>query len=130
MAKNDQKKTRYTDSELDEFKELINTKLDAAKKEYVYLQEQINRSNDPGTDDTQNKLISLDDSNASMEREHLNLMAQRQQQYIDHLEKALIRIENKIYGVCRETGNLISKERLKAVPHATLSIEAKKNPKK
>jgi len=123
-------KTRYTDKELEDFKKIILEKLEAAKKEYQYLQEQINRKNDPGTDDTENRFVSMEDSSASMEREHLNQMAARQQKFIGNLENALMRIENKTYGICRETGNLISKERLKAVPHATLSIDAKKAQKK
>lgn len=125
MAKKQTAKNRYSDKDLITFKEIIDEKLTAAQKEYTYLQEQINRTNDHGTDDTENRFVSLEDSNQSMEREHLNLMAQRQHQYVDHLKKAMIRIENKTYGICRETGNLISKERLKAVPHATLSIDAK-----
>ena len=119
------KKTRYSDKELGEFKELILKKLESSKKENQYLQDQISRTDDHGTDDTENRYISLEDSNASMEREHLQQMAVRQQQFINHLEKALIRIANKTYGICRETGKLISKGRLKAVPHATLSIAAK-----
>ncbi len=119
------KKTRYSDKELGEFKELILKKLESSKKENQYLQDQISRTDDHGTDDTENRYISLEDSNASMEREHLQQMAVRQQQFINHLEKALIRIANKTYGICRETGKLISKGRLKDVPHATLSIAAK-----
>jgi RNA polymerase-binding transcription factor DksA len=118
-------KSRYTDEELMEFKDLIDGKLVASKKELKYLQDQISRTGSNGTDDTENKFLSLDDSNASMEREYLTQMASRQQQFIDHLEKALIRIKNKTYGICRETGKLISKARLQAVPHATLSIDAK-----
>lgn len=124
MAKEQKEKTRYTDEELKEFKDLINTKLEAARSELNYLQEQINRSGNIG-DDSDTKFTGLEDGSATVEREYLNQMASRQIQYIQHLEKALIRIENKTYGVCRETGKLISKERLRAVPHATLSIEAK-----
>lgn len=120
------KKTRYSSIELEEFKNLIVGKLDAAQKELGYLQDQISRNGSNGTDDTENKFLSLDESSASMEREYLNQMAGRQQQFIDHLDKALLRIKNKTYGICRETGNLISKGRLKSVPHATLSIQAKK----
>ena len=119
------KKSRYSDDELEEFRDLIQDKMASAKKELTYLQEQISRSSSNGTDDTENKFLSLDDSAASMEREYLTQMAGRQQQFIDHLDKALLRIKNKTYGVCRETGNLISKGRLKSVPHATLSIQAK-----
>jgi len=119
-------KTRYSDEELQEFRQLILDKLENASTELKYLREQISRQGSNGTDDTENKFLSLDDSAASMEREYLTQMAARQQQFIDHLGKALIRIENKTYGICRETGKLISKARLRSVPHATLSIAAKK----
>jgi len=118
-------KTRYSDSELAEFRELIIDKLDAAKKELKYLQEQISRTGDNSAGDTENKYTSVDDGGGSMEREYLNQMAARQRLYIDHLDKALVRIQNKTYGICRVTGKLIEKDRLRAVPHATLSMEAK-----
>lgn len=118
-------KTRFSDEELQEFREIIMTKLDSARKELKYLQEQISNSADNGTDDTTNRFQGMEDSSGSMEKEYLTQMASRQIQFIKHLENALIRIENKTYGLCRETGKLISKERLRAVPHATLSIEAK-----
>lgn len=118
-------RTRYSDAELKEFKELIVEKLDAAKSEVKYLNDQINRKDDNGTDDTENKFATMEDGSATMEREYLTQMSVRQAQYIDHLEKALIRIENKTYGICRVTGKLIEKDRLRAVPHATLSMEAK-----
>ncbi len=117
-------KNRYSDAELVEFKELITDKLENSRNELKYLQEQINRSGDIG-DDSDTKFSGLEDGSATMEREYLNQMASRQIQYIQHLEKALVRIENKTYGICRDTGKLISAERLRAVPHATLSIEAK-----
>ena len=116
---------RYTDSELNEFKELINKKLDAAKKELAYLQGLITRKDHLGGDETDNRYMTMEDGSMSMEREQLSQMASRQITYIDHLEKALIRIENKTYGICRVTGRLIDKARLRAVPHATLSLEAK-----
>ncbi|RAJ75577.1 RNA polymerase-binding transcription factor DksA [Chitinophaga dinghuensis] len=116
---------RYSDADLQEFKELILKKLEAAKKELVYLQGLITRKDEAGTDDTENKYMSMEDGSGSQEREQLNQMASRQIQFIDHLEKAMVRIENKTYGICRVTGKLIDKARLKAVPHATLSIEAK-----
>ena len=122
-------KTRYSDAELQEFKDIITEKLDNARNELKYLQEQINRSGDIG-DDSDTKFSGLEDGSATMEREYLNQMASRQIQYIQHLEKAIVRIENKTYGICRETGKLISPERLRAVPHATLSIEAKNAQKK
>lgn len=118
-------RTRYSDDELAEFRVLILDKLEAAKKELKYLQDQINRKDDNGTDDTENKFASADDGSSSMEREYLNQMAARQIMYLDHLDKALVRIQNKTYGICRVTGKLIEKERLKSVPHATLSMEAK-----
>ncbi|HYV90366.1 MAG TPA: TraR/DksA C4-type zinc finger protein [Chitinophagales bacterium] len=118
-------KTRYSDPELAEFRQLIIEKLEAAKKELKYLQEQISRSGDNTADDTENKYASMDDGGSSMEREYLNQMAARQRLYLDHLDKALVRIHNKTYGICRVTGKLIDKERLRAVPHATLSMEAK-----
>lgn len=119
-------RTRYSDNELEEFKQLIIDKLDAARRELKYLQDQINRRGDNGTDDTENKFASSDDGSSSMEREYLNQMAARQIMYMDHLNKALVRIRNKTYGICRVTGKLIEKDRLKAVPHATLSMEAKR----
>ena len=118
-------KTRYSDEELQEFKDLIEKKLNSAKKELSYLQDQISNASDNGTDDTTTKFNGIEDGAAMMEKEYLTQMASRQIQFIKHLENALVRIENKTYGICRETGKLISKERLRAVPHATLSIEAK-----
>ncbi len=115
----------YNDSDLNEFKELINKKLDAAKKELAYLQGLITRKDHLGGDETDNRYMTMEDGSMSMEREQLSQMASRQITYIDHLEKALIRIENKTYGICRVTGKLIDKARLRAVPHATLSLEAK-----
>jgi RNA polymerase-binding transcription factor DksA len=118
-------KTRYTDKELDEFRTLILEKLEAAKNELKYLQDQISHKGENNTGDTENTFASSDDGSNSMEREYLTQMAARQRLYIDHLDKALIRIHNKTYGICRVTGKLIEKERLRAVPHATLSMEAK-----
>ncbi len=116
---------RYTDSELNEFRELIAKKLEAAKKELAYLQGLITRKDDMGGDETDSRYMTMEDGSMSMEREQLSQMASRQITYIDHLEKAVIRIENKTYGICRVTGKLIDKARLRAVPHATLSLEAK-----
>ncbi len=115
---------RYSDADLLEFKEIINRKLDAAKKELNYLQGLITRK-DEGGDMDEARYMTMEDGSVSMEREQLSQMASRQITFIDHLEKALMRIENKTYGVCRVTGKLIDKARLRAVPHATLSIEAK-----
>jgi len=115
---------RYSDAELAEFRELINKKLDTAKKELAYLQGLITRK-DEGGDLDEGRYMTMEDGSMSMEREQLSQMASRQIQFIDHLEKAIMRIENKTYGICRVTGKLIDKARLRAVPHATLSIEAK-----
>lgn len=127
---NEKEKTSYNAEELQEFKKLILKKLEDAKKEYTYMKEQLNKSGEMGMDDTEYKFKGLEDGVGTLEKEYLSQMASRQIQYIQHLEKALIRIENKTYGICRETGKLISEERLKAVPHATLSIEAKRSQKK
>ncbi|MCW3114438.1 MAG: TraR/DksA family transcriptional regulator [Segetibacter sp.] len=116
---------RYSDSELQEFRDLIGKKLDAAKKELAYLQGLITRRDEMGGDETDNRYMTMEDGGMSMEREQLSQMASRQITFIDHLEKAIMRIENKTYGICRVTGKLIDKARLRAVPHATLSMEAK-----
>ena len=116
---------RYSDAELNEFRELIQRKLETAKKELGYLQGLITRKDEMGGDDTDNRYMTMEDGSLSMEREQLSQMASRQITFIDHLEKAMMRIENKTYGICRVTGKLIDKARLRAVPHATLSIEAK-----
>jgi RNA polymerase-binding transcription factor DksA len=116
---------RYSDAELSEFRDLITKKLDSAKKELAYLQGLITRRDEMGGDETDNRYMTMEDGSMSMEREQLSQMASRQITFIDHLEKAMMRIENKTYGICRVTGKLIDKARLKAVPHATLSIEAK-----
>ncbi|QGW30090.1 TraR/DksA family transcriptional regulator [Phnomibacter ginsenosidimutans] len=111
---------RYSDSELAEFKELILRKLEAARKELNYLQGLITRKDEMGGDNDDSRYMTMEDGSLSMEREQLSQMASRQIQFIDHLEKAMIRIENKTYGICRVTGKLIEKARLRAVPHATL----------
>jgi RNA polymerase-binding transcription factor DksA len=115
---------RYSDAELNEFKDLIQKKLDAAKKELTYLHGLITRKDESGDMD-EGRYMTMEDGSVSMEREQLSQMASRQITFIDHLEKAMMRIENKTYGICRVTGKLIDKARLRAVPHATLSIEAK-----
>jgi RNA polymerase-binding transcription factor DksA len=116
---------RYSDPELNEFREIIQKKLDAAKKELTYLQGLITRKDESGGDMDEGRYMTMEDGSVSMEREQLSQMASRQITFIDHLEKAMMRIENKTYGICRVTGKLIDKARLRAVPHATLSIEAK-----
>ncbi len=118
---------RYSDEELQEFKELIQSRLETARSELSYLQGLITRKDEAGTEDTENRYMSMEDGSGAMEREQLAQLASRQIQFINHLEKALIRIENKTYGICRVTGQLIDKARLRAVPHATLSIEAKRS---
>ncbi len=115
---------RYSDADLNEFREIIMKKLDAAKKELNYLQGLITRKDETGDMD-EGRYMTMEDGSVSMEREQLSQMASRQITFIDHLEKAMMRIENKTYGICRVTGKLIDKARLRAVPHATLSIEAK-----
>lgn len=116
---------RYSDSDLNEFRELIARKLEAARKELTYLQGLITRKDEMGGDNDDARYMTMEDGSVSMEREQLGQMASRQITYIDHLEKAAMRIENKTYGICRVTGKLIDKARLRAVPHATLSLEAK-----
>jgi len=118
-------KTRYSDSELQEFKDLILDKLRIAKEELNALTTSLSNPNANGTEDTSGAYKTLEDGSATMEKEQINQLAARQKKFIDNLENALVRIENKTYGICRETGKLIQKERLRAVPHATLSMEAK-----
>src|SRR5436190_3065489 len=124
MYENNGPTMRYADADLAEFREIITKKLDAAKKELAYLQGLITRK-DEGGDMDEGRYMTMEDGSVSMEREQLSQMASRQITFIDHLEKAMMRIENKTYGICRVTGKLIDKARLRAVPHATLSIEAK-----
>ncbi len=118
-------KTRYSDSELQEFKELLLDKLRIAKEELNALASSLSSPNANGTDDTAGTYKTLEDGSATLEKESINQLAARQKKFIEQLEAALVRIENKTYGVCRETGKLIQKERLRAVPHTTLSMEAK-----
>lgn len=114
-------KSRYTDTELDEFKSLISGKLSEAQKDLDFYKKQMaDRADNPDS-----KLKGLDDGIGTREAERLTELAGRTKKYIAHLQNALIRIENKVYGVCRDSGKLISKERLRAVPHATLSMHAK-----
>lgn len=118
-------KNSYNDLELAEFKELIQNKLAAAREELARLTQTLSNPNANGTDDTAGTFKVLEDGSATLEKEHVSQMASRQKKFIENLEAALVRIENKTYGICRETGKLIQKERLRAVPHATLSMEAK-----
>lgn len=122
-------KTRYSDAELEEFKELILGKLEKAQKDYELYKNSLTQSDGNDTQDTSPTFKVLEEGAATLSKEEAGKLAQRQQKFIQHLQAALVRIENKTYGICRETGKLISKERLRAVPHATLSIDAKKNQK-
>jgi DnaK suppressor protein len=122
-------KTRYSDEELAEFKEIIIAKLEKAKKDYDLLKSAITQSESNDTQDTSPTFKVLEEGAATLSKEESGKLAQRQLKFIQHLQAALIRIENKTYGICRETGKLISKERLRAVPHATLSIDAKQKQK-
>jgi RNA polymerase-binding transcription factor DksA len=116
---------RYSDMELAEFRELIQNKLSAAKQELAYLNGLITRKDTMSGEDSDSRYMTMEDGSLSMEREQLSQMASRQIDFIEKLEKALMRIENKTYGICRVTGKLIDRARLRAVPHATLSMEAK-----
>lgn len=122
-------KQRYSDEELQEFKALILDKLDKAKKDYEDLRATLSHSNTNDVQDTSPTFKVLEEGASVLSKEETGKLAQRQLKFIQHLEAALVRIENKTYGICRETGKLISKERLRAVPHATLSIDAKNNRK-
>lgn len=118
-------RTRYTDEELEEFRDLILQKLEKAKDEYEALKASITNSDGNDVTDTSPTFKVLEEGAATLSKEEAGRLAQRQMKFIQNLQAALIRIENKTYGICRETGKLIPKERLRAVPHATLSIEAK-----
>ncbi|MDR1887702.1 MAG: TraR/DksA C4-type zinc finger protein [Prevotellaceae bacterium] len=120
-----EEKNRYSDEELQEFKELITQKLEKAKAEFDILRSAITQSESNDIQDTSPTFKVLEEGASTLSKEEAGRLAQRQQKFINHLEAALIRVENKTYGICRETGKLIPKERLKAVPHATLSVEAK-----
>ncbi len=121
----DTEKVRYSDAELQEFKELILSKLESAKQDYEELRAAITHSASNGVEDTSPTFKVLEEGASSLSKEESGQLAQRQYKFIQSLEAALVRIENKTYGVCRETGKLIPKERLMLVPHATLSVEAK-----
>ena len=118
-------KSKYNQKELAEFKAIIDVKLEKARKEYDIFKGSISRNDDHGTDDTSPTFKVLEEGSEVLSKEENAQLASRQQKFIEHLEHALMRIKNGTYGMCRQTGKLISKERLKAVPHATLSIEAK-----
>ncbi|MBK9146885.1 MAG: TraR/DksA family transcriptional regulator [Flavobacteriales bacterium] len=118
-------KARYSDPELEEFREIIMKKLDEARKDYDLLKQTLANTDNNGTDDTSPSFKMIEDGSETLSREETAQLAARQEKFIKHLEDALLRIRNKTYGICRVTGRLISKERLRLVPHATLSIEAK-----
>lgn len=118
-------KTRYSEDELKEFEEIILEKLDKAKSELNFIKSSLNKTSETGIGNTFGTVKTLEDGAETAEKESLNQLAARQQKFILNLEKALIRIKNGTYGICIDSGNLISKERLKAVPHTMHSIEAK-----
>lgn len=120
-----QEKTRYSDEELDEFKDLIQKKLKEAQEDYDLLKGSLSHNDDHGTDDTGRTFNMMEDGSETLSREEVAQLAARQEKFIQNLQAALVRIENKTYGICRVTGKLIQKERLMLVPHATMSIEAK-----
>lgn len=119
-------KKRYSDAELEEFKGIILNKLEEAHVDLELLNSTMSLKDDNGTDDTSPTFKLIEDGSDVLSREETAQLAARQEKFIKHLNDALIRIENKTYGICRVTGKLISKERLRIVPHATLSIDAKK----
>lgn len=125
FVNNDDKRTRYSDKELAEFKELILEKLKEAQMDYDLLKQTLSNEDNHGTDDTSPSFKLLEDGSDVMSKEETAQLASRQEKYIVNLKNALVRIENKAYGICRVTGKLIPKERLRSVPHATLGIEAK-----
>ena len=118
-------KTHYTDEELEEFKAIILEKMALAKREYDQIMDELTDRSGNGIDDTMPTYKVLEEGSSTQTKEELTNMAARQQKFIQGLQAALMRIENKTYGICRVTGKLIPKERLRAVPHATLTIEAK-----
>jgi RNA polymerase-binding transcription factor DksA len=122
MAK---QKNRYSDKELKEFKDLIMGKLKEAKDDYNLLIGSLSHNDDHGTNDTGRTFNMMEDGSETLSREELASLAARQEKFINNLQAALVRIENKTYGICRVNGTLIQKERLKLVPHATMSIAAK-----
>lgn len=120
-----EEKKRYSDEELEEFKQIILKKLELAKHDYQQIMDTISNKDGNDIDDTMPTYKVLEEGSMTQTKEELTTMAARLQKFIQSLQAALVRIENKTYGICRVTGKLIPKERLRAVPHATLSIEAK-----
>ncbi len=121
----EKEKTRFSDEELAEFRQIILEKMEKAKKDYDILKSTITQGDSNDIQDTSPTFKVLEEGASTLSKEEAGNLAQRQQKFIQHLQAALVRIEHKTYGICRETGKLISKERLRAVPHATLSMEAK-----
>ncbi len=120
-----EERLRYNDAELQEFRQLIQDKIDKAEKDLALIKESFINDQNNGTDDTSPTFKAFEEGAETLSKEQNSILAGRQEKFIRDLKNALIRIQNKTYGVCRVTGKLIAKERLKAVPHATLSIEAK-----
>ena len=120
-----EEKTRYSDAELEEFRQIINEKLEKAQTDYDELRNSLNNLDGNDITDTSPTFKVLEEGASTLSKEEAGSLAQRQMKFIQHLQAALVRIENKTYGICRETGELIPAARLRAVPHATLSIEAK-----
>ena len=123
-------KTRYSDEELEEFREIINEKLALAKRDYDQMMKTLTNQDSNDVDDTSPTYKALEEGSVTQSKEEIITMAARQQKFMQGLKAALVRIENKTYGIDRITGKLIPKERLRAVPHATLSVESKLNEKK
>ena len=121
----EKEKTRYNDEELQEFREIILKKMEIAKDEFKTIQTNLKDGNQGGGDGTNNNYLTLDDGADTFEKENLNQLAAHQLKFIKNLEAAIVRIENKTYGICKTSGKLIPKERLRAVPHTTQTIEAK-----
>jgi RNA polymerase-binding protein DksA len=127
---NQPKKARYSDAELEEFRQVIQEKLDKARQDYEHYLEAVKNPNDHGVEEHNPSNKMFEETNAASDKEYMSQLAERQRKFIQNLEDALVRIENKTYGVCRVTGELIAKERLKAVPHTTISIKAKQEENK
>ena len=123
-------KTRYSDAELEEFRQIINEKLEKAYRDYDLLKASIMNTDGNDVTDTSPTFKVLEEGASTLSKEEAGQLAQRQMKFIQHLQAALVRIENKTYGICRETGKLIPKERLRAVPHATVGIDAKEEGKR
>ena len=120
-----EEKKRYSEEDLKEFEELIGQKLDATRSELNYIKETLSKRNDSGTDNTSGNSKLLEDGADTSERENLSQLAARLQKFIQQLDAAMVRIKNGTYGICKDTGKLIPKERLRAVPHTQQTIEAK-----